>query len=54
MKKELKDPECYVIATGGLGNVIAKETKLIDEYDANIAYKGMNIIYQHNKKNKKK
>ena len=54
MKKELKDPECYVIATGGLGNVIAKETKFIDEYDANIAYKGMNIIYQHNKKNKKK
>ena len=54
MKKELKDPDCYVIATGGLGNVIAKETKLIDEYDPNIAYKGMNIIYQHNKKSKKK
>lgn len=54
MKKELKDPDCYVIATGGLGNTIAKETKLIDEYDPNIAYKGMNILYQHNKELKAK
>lgn len=54
MKKELKDPDCYVVATGGLGNVIAKETNLIDEYDPNIAYKGMRIIYELNKKSKKK
>ncbi len=46
MKKELNDPDCYVIATGGLGRVISGETDEIDEYDPNIAYKGMNIIYR--------
>ncbi len=50
MKKELHDPACYVIATGGMGNMIAKETKLIDEYDPDIAYKGMYYIYQYQNK----
>lgn len=49
MKKELKDPECLVIATGGLGKVIASETKEIDVYDADIAYKGMRILYDMNR-----
>ena len=49
MKQELNDPDAYVIATGGLGKVIAGETDLIDEYDPNIAYKGMNIIYRQMK-----
>jgi pantothenate kinase, type III len=50
MKKELKDPDCYVVATGGLGKVIATETKEINEYDPDIAYKGMRILYDLNKK----
>lgn len=49
MKKELNDKDCYVIATGGLGRVIADETKFIDEYDPDIAHKGMNILYKKNR-----
>lgn len=50
MKKELNDPECTVIATGGLGKVVSNETDEIDEYDPDIAYKGMKIIYELNRK----
>lgn len=49
MKKELGDPDAKVIATGGLGRVISKETKYIDDYDPDIAGKGMAIIYGKNK-----
>ena len=50
MKKELKLKDCLVIATGGLGKVIAKETKEIDLFDPDVAYKGMRILYDLNKK----
>ncbi len=53
MKKELHDEDCYVIATGGLGKVIASETQEIDEYDPDIAYKGMRILYDLNRSRKK-
>ncbi|MBR3364417.1 MAG: pantothenate kinase, partial [Solobacterium sp.] len=49
MKEELGDPDCRVIATGGLGKVIANETDVIDEYDPDIAYKGLKILYEMNK-----
>lgn len=49
MKKELKDPDALVIATGGLGKVIAKETPAIQIYDQDLAYKGMKYIYDKNK-----
>lgn len=49
MKKELNDPDCLVIATGGLGKVVSSETDEIDEYDPDIAYKGMKIIYDLNR-----
>jgi type III pantothenate kinase len=49
MKKELNDPDCRVIATGGLGKVVSNETDEIDDYDPDIAYKGMKIIYDLNK-----
>ncbi len=51
MKKELKLQDCLVIATGGLGKVITKETDEIDVYDPDIAYKGMRILYDLNKNN---
>lgn len=51
MKKELKIADCLVIATGGLGKVITKETDEIDVYDPDIAYKGMRILYDLNKNN---
>jgi type III pantothenate kinase len=40
-----------VIATGGLGRIIANETDCIDVYDPNLTLKGMNIIYK--KQNRK-
>lgn len=49
MKKELNDPECRIIATGGLGRVVAGETDMIDDYDPDIAYKGLKILYDLNK-----
>lgn len=49
MKKELKDENAIVIATGGLGKVIAAETKMIDIYDPHLAGKGMAIIYEKNR-----
>lgn len=53
MKKELKDQNAYVVATGGLGKVIARETTLINEYDPVIAFEGMRILYDLNKEEKK-
>ncbi len=52
MKEELNDPACTVIATGGLGRVIARETDTIDSYDPDIAYKGMKMIYDRLKEKK--
>ncbi|NCC84127.1 MAG: type III pantothenate kinase [Clostridia bacterium] len=45
MLKELGD-EPYIVATGGLGRVIEPEIELIQEYDPDIAFKGMKIIYK--------
>jgi type III pantothenate kinase len=40
--------EAKVIATGGLGRIIFNETDMIDEYDPNLSFKGMKIIYDKN------
>lgn len=50
MKEELKDPDAYVIATGGLGRVIYNATDIFDLYDPDIAFKGIKIIYDKNKR----
>jgi len=47
MKKELRC-NCKVVATGGLGRIIANETKMIDEYDPDLTFKGMKIVYEKN------
>ncbi len=39
-----------VISTGGLGRMIAKETALIDIYDADLTFKGLKIIYDKTKR----
>lgn len=49
IKKELKK-EMLVIATGGLGRIIVPETEAIDLYDPDLAYKGMKIIFEKNRK----
>ncbi len=43
--------EIKVVATGGLGRIIANETTMIDIYDPNLTLKGMNLIYK--KQNRK-
>lgn len=45
MKKELKDPECLVVATGDLGRMFTEETDLFDRYEPDLAFYGMKVIY---------
>ena len=52
MKKELKKPDCHVIATGGLGRVIAPEVRAIEAYDPHLGSKGLRIIYDLNRKDR--
>lgn len=51
MIKEANLGEVKVVATGGLGRIIANETDAIDVYDPNLTLKGMNLIYK--KQNRK-
>lgn len=53
IKEELKK-EMMVIATGGLGRIIVSETKSIDLYDPDLAYRGMKIIFDKNREGSKK
>ena len=48
IKAELKRPDTKVIATGGLGKVIFKETKNIDYYDNLLTLNGLRYIYEMN------
>ena len=51
MKKEMmrsNDQEPYVIATGGLANLIAKETDVIDVVDPDLTLEGLKMIYYKN------
>lgn len=51
-KKELGMPDLKVVATGGLGKIIAQETKSIDIYDPNLTLQGLRIIYNKQKHGK--
>ncbi|GAB6168573.1 type III pantothenate kinase [Clostridium carnis] len=51
-KREMMDlgsEEPLVIATGGLANLIAKETEVIDKVDSSLTLEGLRIIYEKNK-----
>lgn len=50
VKKESGLPNLKVIATGGLGRLIADETESIDVYDAALTLEGLRIIYMKNSK----
>ena len=39
-----------VVATGGLGRIIANETDIIDVYDPQLTLKGLRMIYEKNKR----
>ena len=49
IKKELTLSEIRVVATGGLGEIIAKEVKSISVVDRTLTLDGLKIIYQLNK-----
>ena len=49
MKVESGLGKINVVATGGLGKMIAQETSFINYYDANLTLKGLQIIYDKQK-----
>ena len=53
MKKETGCDNMKVVATGGLGRAIARETTLIDYYDSTLTLDGLRIIYQKNRQEKR-
>ena len=50
LKEESGFTDAKVVATGGLGNIIYKETDSIDYYDQDLTLKGLELIYEKNKK----
>ena len=50
IREETGYADAKVVASGGLGNIIAKETNYIDYYDPQLTLKGLKIIYEKNKK----
>ena len=50
MKEESGYQDAYVVATGGLGKIIAKETECIDLYDPQLTLNGLRLIYKRMKK----
>ncbi len=49
MRKELNEPHCQVVATGGLAKLIAPETETIEQVDSMLTLDGLKIIYDKNK-----
>ena len=50
IRKEAGYEDAKVVASGGLGKIIASETEVIDIYDPQLTLKGLRIIYEKNKK----
>ena len=50
IRKESGYLNAKVIASGGLGKMVAPETNIIDVYDSQLTLKGLQIIYEKNKK----
>ena len=49
LKEETGYADMKVVATGGLGRLIANETKMIDVYDSNLTLEGLRLIYAKNR-----
>jgi type III pantothenate kinase len=49
MKKEMKEENIRVVATGGLARLIAGEAETIDEINGQLTLDGLRIIYERNK-----
>lgn len=50
IREESGYKDAKVVASGGLGKLIASETDIIDIYDPQLTLKGLRIIYEKNKK----
>ncbi len=50
MKKEFGRDDVQVVATGGLGRLIERETDLIDIYDPMLTLQGMRLIFEKQKR----
>lgn len=50
VKKETGFDNLKVVATGGLGRIIAEETDMIQEYNSALTLEGLRIIYEKNNK----
>ena len=50
VKKETGYDNLKVVATGGLGRIIAEETDMIQEYNSSLTLEGLRIIYEKNNK----
>ena len=50
IRRESGYTDAKVVASGGLGKIIAGETDVIDVYDPQLTLKGLRIIYERNKK----
>lgn len=48
VKKETGYDNLKVVATGGLGRIIAEETTMIQEYNSSLTLEGLRIIYEKN------
>lgn len=49
VQEEAKLPSLKVVATGGLGKLIADETDMIQIYDNRLTLKGLRLIYEKNR-----
>ncbi len=50
IKEESGIKDVRVVATGGLGKIISESTDEIDIYDADLTLKGLQFIYNRQKK----
>lgn len=50
IREESGYQDAKVVASGGLGKMIAGETDIIDVYDPQLTLKGLRIIYEKNKR----
>lgn len=50
VRREAGLPNMKVVATGGLGRLVAEETDAIDVYDPNLTLEGLRLIYIKNSK----
>ena len=50
MKEESGYKDAKVVATGGIGRIIAEEAKCIDVYDQDLIMTGLRLIYNKNKR----